>query len=150
MDIIFLDIDGVMVSYYSVLAAMYTPFRQKAYLDPRAMRALRRLVERTGAKIVIISSWRGCGEPYEWFKRRLRRNGTPVFGETDWLEDADHDRSDEIFHWIQGHDVRRFVVLDDNDRFENRLAVRSRWVNVDMMHGLTIKDVEKAAAILKK
>lgn len=149
MDVIFLDIDGVMVSYRSVRLAQLVPFRQQVFLSLTALRALRRLVKKTGAKIVIISSWRGCGEPYEWFKRHLARNGTPVYSETEWLEDREHDRSDEIFQWLQTHPTEHYVVLDDNNRFANRLSVRSHWIPVDAMKGLRMDDVKKAVTFFE-
>lgn len=149
MDVIFLDIDGVLVSYWSVRLTMLVPFRKQVFLSLTALRALRWLVKKTNAKIVIISSWRGCGEPYEWFKRRLARNGTPVYSETEWLEDREHDRSDEIFQWLQTHPTEHYVVLDDNDRFANRLSVRSHWICVDEMKGLCMADTRKAMRFFK-
>lgn len=144
MDVIFLDIDGVMVSYASVRLALMVPFRRKVFLSPKALWALRWLVRKTGAKVVIISSWRGGGEPYEWFKGHLARNGTPVYSETQWLEDQEHDRSDEIMQWLQTHPTEHYVVLDDNNRFANHSAVRDHWIPVDAMRGLCRQDVEAA------
>ena len=144
MNVIFLDIDGVMLSYHSIRLGMLLPFWKEPYLSWTALRALRYLARKSQGQVVIISSWRGCGPPYEAIKAALARNGTPVWGETPWLEDGAQDRSDEIFAWLREHPTCHYVVLDDNDRFQNRISVRSHWIPVNAMVGLTMKNARQA------
>lgn len=150
MDVIFLDIDGVMLSYHSIRLGMLLPFWKEPYLSWTALRALRYLVRESQAQVVITSSWRGGGPPYEAIKAALARNGTPVEDETPWLEDGTQDRSDEIFQWLRGHPTQHYVVLDDNDRFGNRISVRSHWIPVNALRGLTMENARQALKYLKR
>lgn len=144
MKVIFLDIDGVMISQRSVWLVNLPWLKKDMGVSYRARRNLRWLVERTKAKIVITSSWRGGGELYENIKNCLARNGTPVMDETPVLDIWEDDRSDEIAAWLEAHGAEKYVVLDDSPSFEHRADVRAHWVEVDYKWGLGRRDVRRA------
>src|SRR6185312_8684470 len=97
---------------------------------PAMVKRLRRVVEETGASIVISSSWRGYGASavrkwramfavYGW--RRA-----PVIGETPDLTAQRQSgvyvaviRGEEVDAWIKAHPhvIERFVCIDDGDDF---------------------------------
>lgn len=105
MKVIFLDIDGVLNS-------KNTPNpRQFPYVvDPKLLKRLKRLLERTGAKVVLSSTWRydpaGIFSAKHW--------GVPF---VDVIPDIPKKaRRDEILMWLKHHPkVKRFVVIDDED-----------------------------------
>ncbi len=148
MDIIFLDVDGVMISEESFLLTMALNGRM-VFFSRKAMKALRWLVKQTGAQVVLTSSWRpmpgyGPTRSYLQFKSALTRNHTPLFDETPRLEDGTRDRSDEITAWLEEHPTERYVIIDDNNRFHRHPELQQHWVRIDPEHGFTMKDAEKA------
>ncbi len=151
MKVLFLDIDGVLISERSFWQAQLC-HKEQAVLDRRALLALKKLVEQTGAKVVITSSWRNLPDeppsrPYLDLQTRLAHNGTPVYSQTPCLESNTLDRSDEIAAWLEEHPTEWFAVIDDNDRFANRPEIRARWIPVNCRYGLCMKNVEKAVAL---
>ena len=103
MKVIFLDIDGV-------LNCKETPNPRKFpyVVDKRLLARFRRLIERTGAKVVLSSTWRydpaGVFSAKHW--------GIPFMDLTPDL--PKRPRRDEILAWLKKHPrVTRFVVIDD-------------------------------------
>lgn len=145
---LFLDFDGVMGA-----DRVWTQNRTKrwtcpaGWVDPILVARLNRLVRRTGAGVVISTSWRRYlgARSVEGVLRACGFTGTvigatPVFGEKpeDW-------RAEEIAAWLADRpSVERWAVVDDLD-----LAVDpERFVRTEMMLGLTDADCERAARIL--
>lgn len=152
MKVVFLDVDGVMISEESFLLTMALGGRVVIF-SRKAMKALKELVRETGAVVVLTSSWRpmpgyGPTRSYQHFCSALQRNGTPLYDCTPWLEDRDHDRSDEICAWLSEHQVEGFVIIDDNDRFRNHPELKERWVPIDSAHGLTRAEVPRAVELM--
>ena len=152
MKVIFLDVDGVMISEESFLLTMALGGRMVIF-SRKAMKALRMIVKETGAVVVLTSSWRpmpgyGPTRSYEQFCSALQRNGTPLYDRTPWLEDRDHDRSDEICAWLAEHPTEGFVLIDDNDRFANHPELKEHWVRIDPAHGLTRTEARRAIELL--
>jgi HAD domain in Swiss Army Knife RNA repair proteins len=105
MKIIFLDIDGVLNSKKTP-----NPRKFPYVVDPKLLRLLVGLIEKTDAKIVLSSTWRL--DPIAIMAAKYW--GVPVF---DLCPDMpDRPRRDEITEWIAAHsDVTRFAVIDDED-----------------------------------
>jgi hypothetical protein len=103
--IIFLDIDGV-------LNCKQTPNPRKLpyVVDPFLLERFKRLVDRTGANVVLSSTWRY--DPAGLFS--AKHWGIPF---VDVIPDMpDKPRRDEILAWLRTREaVRRFAVLDDDD-----------------------------------
>jgi hypothetical protein len=157
--VIFLDIDGVLNSYWFFRFAAESKLDiapPHNAIDRKAVRWLNALVEETGAKVVISSTWRllwpldevvdalldkGFGgqviDKTPDLQRRAQRNGAT----TDMPQ-----RGDEIRAWLDEHpEVTAFVVFDDSDDMD---AVRDNFVWVNGMKGLKPKHVAQAASIL--
>jgi len=105
MKVIFLDIDGV-------LNCKTTPNpRGFPYVvDKRLLRRLKTLLEDTGAKVVLSSSWRidpaGLFAAKHW--------GVPFIGICPDMPNSP--RSKEVLAWLKRHPkVTRFAVIDDED-----------------------------------
>lgn len=139
MKILFLDFDGVLNSTRTSIAfanikgygtgslsfstdSRYPTEFSKEYfrLDPIAIELLRRVIEDTGAKIVISSTWRlgSCVEHfnklfecYGWDTTDIVIGMTPYFGKI---------RGDEVKQWLDENKalgITHYVIVDDSSDF---------------------------------
>lgn len=155
MTVIFLDIDGVLCTPLSVrLNWLFCRPMERPFFDPIALGLLRRLVRRTGARVVLSSSWRYSFEdddPFmqairDHFYRTLEANGTPVW---DLAPILGRSKGEEIAAWLEQHPSAGFVILDDRpDEFTGTPALKARLVEVDSMRGLRRRDFRQALDLL--
>lgn len=168
MKVIFLDIDGVLNSTPYLDSIDHILIEQKeAYskerFDPIAVERLNRLVDSTGAKIVLSSSWRhyGVEKVQELMKQRGFRgtlfDRTPKSTEMAGMKlsiamFSMTDRGHNIRAWIQGNrfcgdntPVSRFVILDDrNDMCE----LGKYLIQTPELIGLIDEHVDRATQLL--
>ncbi|MBQ1668773.1 MAG: hypothetical protein II063_12445 [Prevotella sp.] len=124
--IIFLDIDGVLNTqlWYTQMDRNTTIDKYGYAFDPNAVANLKRIVEETGADIVISSSWKCMGLTQMedmWNDRNLpgRIVGiTPNSVSDELLLHADidsmelfHIRGEEIKEWLSKHGKRERTFL---------------------------------------
>jgi hypothetical protein len=167
MRIIFLDCDGVLNSHTFFASAEQRQDAAEgglsfgeAQIDPSALALLDRLVEQTGAQIVISSSWRhiwNWQEIARMFERRGMENWDFVIDQTPTSQ-TDH-RGTEVQEWLDmGRErqvvddnfepVTSWVIIDDTDEFD--ATQRQNFVRTNAKVGLTQADVQRAAQILKR
>lgn len=160
--IIFLDIDGVL----NVIGQGHDEYGQifHKHLEDN----LRYVIEQTGAKIVISSTWRMSGLKVMkemWEKRNLPGE---VIGITPTEVDVVNrgtvefydmvDRGYEIQQYINDNNVKNYIIFDDdNDMLPSQFPYFIRTSNnqdhedcVDIGYGLTRKCAEKAIEILNR
>ena len=154
--IIFLDVDGVLNS-----EAWYMKTREVKIahpddnIDPAAVERLNRIVEPTGAKIVVSSTWRR-GILFDLLKRLLEKNGFvgEIIGTTTTDRCDMCYRGNQIHHWIRNHEeivgkcwnYRSYVILDDDS--DMLYWQKDNFIKTNGKYGLADADVEKAIAIL--
>ncbi len=111
MNIVFLDIDGVLASWLK-MGNTRDDFGHK--FEPEAIKALNRITNHIDGKIVITSTWRQT-RTLEMFKKGFKDRGIDgeVVGMT---RDLDTGRADEIQNWIDENSVEYFIIIDDNTR----------------------------------
>jgi hypothetical protein len=105
MKVIFLDIDGV-------LNCKKTPNPRKLpyIIDPKLLKRFESLVDRTGAKVVLSSTWRY--DPAGLFS--AKHWGVPLVDVTPDM--PTQPRRNEVLAWLKEHpDVDRYAVIDDED-----------------------------------
>lgn len=156
--IIFLDIDGVLnsVDYFEQTKGC------KGYteINPEKVKLLKEIVERTGAELVLSSTWRclakNNSEPehpmYTYLTDTLKEYGMKIIDHTPCIG---QNRPKEIKAWLdnqQDKDVR-FVSLDDDfPEYEYKefgignCLVRTSFY--EKYGGLRQEHVEKAVEIL--
>lgn len=165
MKVIFLDFDGVLNGFDTNEPA--SPLHPHLHLNPVLMRRLNRIVKRTGAKVVLSTSWRtrhhhpGASAEHmtlDELREALRLAGFvgEVIGVTPDLARLDTigrtgdvlwrcpPRLKEIRAWLDAHPVSAFVVLDDDGGAE----LAGHFVHCSRRTGLTESDVEQAVRIL--
>lgn len=109
--IIFLDIDGVLVSYDNLLLR---DDNGDHLFRSNSVEALNMLVAYYEAKIVISSTWRNKRHLHnlEAFQKLFNQRGieAEVIGTTPCLKGI---RGDEINAWLTENPTKRYIILDD-------------------------------------
>lgn len=147
MKVIFLDIDGVMTSFASL-----ERFRSAKNFDPISVTNLNKLTDKSGAVIVISSTWRLLNK-FQWIASWMKKEGVTgsVVGLTPDFRDQASElekrrRGAEIQAWLDTHpDVTSFVILDD-DRDMGPLL--PKLVHTSFETGLTQEHVDHALELL--
>jgi hypothetical protein len=126
MKVIFLDIDGVLNSFDYMHGANavwhesdhdYDIIRDKygQKFDPRCVLWLEWIVKKTGAKIVISSSWRMSGLRVMQDMWDLRNLPGEVIDITpDAVNAMDESRGREIQLWLDKNEVDTYCIIDDD------------------------------------
>lgn len=147
--IIFLDFDGV-IGAGRVWAQNETKrwTSPAGWLDPALIARLNRLVRRTGADVVLSTSWRKYLTPRSTVAV-LRACGFTgrVIGATEVMGEGVEQRHREVERWLRERPaVTRWAAVDDCE-----IALPpERFVRTHAVHGLTDADVDRAIAILTR
>lgn len=162
MKIVFLDIDGVL-NVYSQGRDKYGDLFHQHFMDN-----LKRIIDETGAKIVISSSWRHDGFQVMqdmWKHRGLAGEVIDITPDCQFVVDDmgmrqyydEVSRGDEIQAWLDSHDnIDTYVIIDDDsDMLPSQLnnfvktAYNPHHIDcVDIGYGLTSICTDKAIEIL--
>lgn len=145
MKVIFLDFDGVIT------------IPPKWFFQANLIKNVKKIVDKTGAKIIVSSSWRS--ETVENTKdiiidrkRRCPRNSM-LFWLVDNLYDVTHtyreNRGQEIKDWLDTHDdIENYVIIDDdNDFLDEQLY---HFVQTNYEDGLTEVETKRVIKVLNK
>lgn len=155
MKIIFLDFDGVMdTARYELILRISGRLSVDAYgtiFDPECVWSLRQIIDKTGAKIVVSSSWKDLLSFEElldmWEKRDLPGE---VIGTTPYTLEC-RNRGDEIDLWLKEcQEECQYVILDDIDGSNFNEHQLERLVVVDTVKGLDEVAAERAVRMLNK
>ena len=116
-------------------------------LDERAIVQLKKIVEATGAEIVLSSSWRWYKETRDKIHHQLRQKGIDFVDTTPREIDITMSRGAEIKAWLDNHpEVEKFVILDDDElQIEGYLP---HHVKTTFKYGLTREKAAEAIKIL--
>jgi hypothetical protein len=149
--VLFCDFDGVLNSARWIHTVRHRESRSDRMvreIDPANVGYLNQLIDRSGARVVISSSWRKLGDyDPQLFQIELQTRGfigqvigcTPTFGT---------ERGHEIQKWIDdnGH-TGPFVILDDSSDMAHLMPylVRTKWE-----FGLQQEHVDQALEVLMR
>jgi len=169
MKLIFLDIDGVLnpVHYMNAMYKLWkASFNEIKSHDEYGQLffyhncdALKKIVDETGAKIVISSTWRMGGESKMKALWKHRNLAGEIIGITPTemavVESGEAEfydmvcRGMEIAHWIKHNNFNgNYVIIDDT---KDMLKEQEQFfVVTNSFVGLTFKDADKAIGILNR
>ena len=141
--IIFLDFDGVITNIDSNFK-----------FNINKINLLQRILEETGAKIVVTSSKKlGCSNVDEFidktFNEAFINLNTPFLKSIiDITNDNFIYRGSEVSSWLRSHDgeVESYVILDDDDDY--KIEQLTHFVQTDTYEGLTEREVKLAIRVL--
>lgn len=140
MKVIFLDIDGVLISLESLLS-------ENVAASPECVENLNQLTAETGSVIVVSSSWKKLGK--DKVTRFLREWG--VSGDVIGVTPSDDrlQRGQEIQQWLDNNkpDVEAFAILDDCG---DMAGLSDYLIQTDDEKGLTREDVIKAVSLIRR
>ncbi|MBO6306861.1 MAG: hypothetical protein J6M55_05080, partial [Paludibacteraceae bacterium] len=113
---ILLDIDGVITSEAYTRRCKAEKIQPNMFgldwFDPQCVEMLRRVIDKTSARIVLSSSWRDLG--IYRMNKVWSENSLPgeLAGTTpEWVLI----KKDAILEWIDGHADDKYVIIDDSD-----------------------------------
>lgn len=125
-------------------------------LTPKCIELINDLIDATGAKIIMSSSWRS---DYENSCEYLYDNGlycdaiigkTPHFCYTCQNDDIRSTlcRGNEIQYVLESKDITSYVIFDDDQ--DMLYSQKDNFIHIDYMHGITKEHIEQAIKILNK
>ena len=148
--VIFLDIDGVICNLRNNLEQAEN-YGLHCQLDPVAINLINRLCFKTGAKVVISSSWasfHGLGATRLALEVAGMQN--KYFHKDGMTPRESSDRGQQILDWLAKHpEIENFCILDD-DNFDIRPYEKCEpyFVQTDGEEGLLLKDYKKCLKLL--
>lgn len=149
--IIFLDFDGVMdtayYNHYLVKNGLNETDEYGCFFDSNCIKNLYNIIERTGASIVISSSWKNFFTIEQirqmWQDRELPGDVidvTPTVGKR---------RGDDIDAWLEKYGKPcQYVVFDDVSSSNFNSHQLDYFIEINPYKGLDEKDAERAISIL--
>lgn len=153
MKIIFLDFDGVMdTAYYDhMLSKQGLPGNDPygTVFDPNCVHNLRRIIDNTGADIVVSSSWKHF-MTYKEFLEMWDARGLPGFvTDVTPIPNMRRNRGDEIDAWLNECNVEcQYVIIDDLDGSNFNEHQIPRLLVVNPFFGLDEDTAERAIYLL--
>ena len=137
--LLFLDVDGVIV-----------PYDRWEGLDH-----LKRILDETGARVVLISTWRLSSRQMEVLQAGLEEHGISpdvIIGATPDLSEAGGSRAQEIAAYLVDHEVSAFAVLDDEDLLSQPggALLAGAFARTNSLRGLDGEIADEVVAILSR
>eukprot|EP00931_Biecheleriopsis_adriatica_P088310 TRINITY_DN62657_c0_g1_i1.p1 TRINITY_DN62657_c0_g1~~TRINITY_DN62657_c0_g1_i1.p1 ORF type:complete len:289 (-),score=25.94 TRINITY_DN62657_c0_g1_i1:54-893(-) len=145
MRVIFLDIDGVLVT------------RRPCIMEEKLLQNLARVVKETGAKIVLSSDWRRHPEARAEATQVLESNGMELIGYTPCKSPYLAQRPTEIMEWKRNYQRtpgaekwENWVAIDDRELLNEQHGryLRGHFVQTHPLRGLTEEAANACIAIL--
>lgn len=153
---IFLDFDGVMDTTHHTNWLYHEGLpendRYGVVFDPESIGHLKEIVDRTGAEIVVSSSWKDTMS-YAQILQMWKDRNLPGFV-TDVTPTCSNHRGDEIASWLElfkemsGGEECEYVIIDDLGEMDFNDDQIGHLVTVDSFYGLVENAKDKAISIL--
>ena len=152
MRVIFLDIDGVVNCWDTKERA---PSRVIG-VEQRLIAHIKEIVDATGAKIVLSSTWRKDwafdlldGKDWIYLRDEFAKQGLHFLDYTPSRRDSH--RGEEIKEWLEStdYDVESYVVIDD-EMYDIWELHEGHLVQTSYDDGIKPEAVDKAIKILEK
>ena len=158
MKVVFLDIDGVLNANedFGGRSKPNPTIGGLMGIAVARVKRLKKIVDATDAKIVLISSWKKHYVHYDMFgkylRNKLRKEGLEIFDTTLDYEKkkGSYYRGTGIFNWLAVHEeVKEWIVLDDELFDDYDETIKRHLVKTNWETGLTDELTEKAIEMLK-
>ena len=126
---LFLDIDGVLNHDEWFKSEHYRKHQEnwkKSMFDPECVARVNKILEATGARLVVSSSWRSMSDLKEIFEGvglptdfDITPHADKIYSDLDPIRDLYNDdirywRGSEIKYYLDRHPAENYVILDDD------------------------------------
>lgn len=155
--VVFLDVDGVL----------NTPDSKSRCngcigIDNDKLKLLKEIVEATGAKIVLVSTWKEYWERLPqrkhlqdefayYLDKKFKDAGLEVADKTlNGWDSIWYSRGEGILDYIQIHKPKSFVILDDIQYDYDGCGLTDNLIKTNAKVGLTAEQVQQAIEILNR
>jgi len=140
MKVIFLDVDGVL----NCETTIQRTAQGFIGVDPEKVKLLKKIVKRTGAYIVLSSTWREEDYSLRSITKILEKAGMRIYDCTPIM--PRQRRGVEVQAWLDEHpSVTRYVILDDIPEF---YGDQLKWyIKTHFYDGTGLTDVHVEMAI---
>ena len=108
MKVIFLDVDGVL-NNDGYFERTKNEKQNRIELDDENIKCLKEIIDLTGAKVVVTSTWKEL-RIYNELISYLKSFGIEVYDKTVHMS---YNRGDEIREYLSTHEIDNFIILDD-------------------------------------
>lgn len=148
MNILFLDIDGVLNTENAIMLNHYYRKDENFAFDENCVDYLNYICKKYDFKIVVSSTWRRSG--LDNIRKQLYDNG--VKGDVIDTTTFEHleNRGAEIQKWLDEHEseISNYIILDDDtDMLETQ---EKHFVNCNFVYGLTCIEIYQIEEIMKE
>ena len=171
MKVVFLDVDGVLntsKTYERVNRIFNNTGKKVLDVDDFRLEYLKKIIDETGANIVLSSTWRRFFEKLDnkivprnekgkQFYDMLNNYNIEIYDIL--IYDNDINREELIIEWLSKNEVDSFIIIDDEPNMFNELLDRLiktskvknnvMLTNMDDCFGLCEYHIEKAKEMLK-
>ena len=157
MKVIFLDIDGVLNTPSSESRC-----GEYIGIDDEKVEKLKKIVEKTKAEIVLISTWKKYWRKEEKLKplqdysatyldEKLAKQGIKAIDKTKDKADGRYlSRGESILEYVCRNNVENYIILDDYQFDYDGCDLSDKLIKTNQTEGLTDISVYKACEILQK
>lgn len=151
MNIVFLDIDGVLNTDKTCIF-----YDNETIVEDDKLLLLKKLVEETQSKIVLVSTKKDYWEKKDknkqglygaYLDEKFSEYGLTIYDKT--IDDGIH-RGLGVLAWKSRNNTKNIVVLDDNEEGYDAITKAFYLVKISGGIGLTEQNLEKAKEILNK
>ena len=129
MKVIFLDVDGVL-NNDGYFERTKNEKQNRIELDDENIKCLKEIIDLTGAKVVVTSTWKEL-RIYNELISYLKNFGIEVYDKTVHMS---YNRGDEIREYLSTHEIDNFIILDD-EIFKDFNELISHLVKTDFYNG---------------
>ena len=141
MKVIFLDIYGVL----NGIEFQKSFDKEPPIIDETRLAILKEIIDRSGANVVLSSSWKKFWEPNCTFDIVFKKSGIDIYDITPALGR----KRDEISAWLSAHpNIESYLILDDAEGGWGELLPFVVITDPLKTRGLEHEHVEKALNIL--
>ena len=154
MNIIFLDVDGVLNNWRDAeihYEKTHEPFVGTDWpFSKESIEVLRKIVLETNSKIVISSSWRSFREGRKILSEKLKEYDIfkYVIGKTPEVYEKNR-RECEILEYLKSFNEKDKAILILDDEYEGFKKLRKYAKEIDSYYGLQKKHIEQSINIFK-
>lgn len=155
MKVIFLDIDGVLNTPSSESRC-----GEYVGIDDEKVKKLKKIVEKTKAEIVLISTWKKYWRKEEKLKplqdysanyldEKLAKQGLKAIDKTKDKADGRYlSRGESILEYVYRNNVENYIILDDCQFDYDGCDLTDNYIKTNQIEGLSEQQVKVACETL--